>query len=140
MPKITNQATAERKTVLIDFDGVIHSYKSGWKGVDIIPDEPVEGAIQWLQDMMDKFDVRIFSARCNDENGIIAMMCWLKFWGLPQYYMDRLQYEPGKPSSWMIIDDRAFQFTGHFPYPKTVAKFRPWYYRIPAWNRDRKTA
>lgn len=30
-------------TVSFDFDGVIHSYRSGWKGAAVIPDPPVEG-------------------------------------------------------------------------------------------------
>ena len=24
----------------LDFDGVVHSYTSGWKGADVIPDPP----------------------------------------------------------------------------------------------------
>lgn len=32
----------------IDFDGVIHSYTSRWKGVDVIPDMPVPGAFEAL--------------------------------------------------------------------------------------------
>lgn len=32
-----------KQTVVFDFDGVIHSYTSGWKGETIIPDPPVPG-------------------------------------------------------------------------------------------------
>ena len=40
-----------KKTVVFDFDGVIHSYTSGWKGATIIPDPPVEGIEQALKDI-----------------------------------------------------------------------------------------
>ena len=30
-----------RKPILcLDFDGVLHTYSSGWKGADVIPDPP----------------------------------------------------------------------------------------------------
>ena len=36
----------------IDFDGVLHSYSSGWKGSRNIPDPPVDGAIEWLNGLV----------------------------------------------------------------------------------------
>ena len=33
----------------LDFDGVIHSYASGWKGADVIPDAAVPGAMEFLR-------------------------------------------------------------------------------------------
>ena len=38
--------------ICVDFDGVIHSYTSGWKGIDVIPDDPVPGAIEWLEEYL----------------------------------------------------------------------------------------
>ena len=32
-----------RRTVCLDFDGVLHSYRSGWRGEEIIPDLPIHG-------------------------------------------------------------------------------------------------
>ena len=32
-----------KPTVVFDFDGVIHSYKSGWRGPENIPDPVVPG-------------------------------------------------------------------------------------------------
>ena len=43
----------------LDFDGVVHSYKSGWQGVDAIPDPPTEGFFEWLATDMPHFRGRI---------------------------------------------------------------------------------
>src|SRR5271156_1345745 len=57
----------------LDFDGVIHSYSSGWKGADVIPDPPVAGAMQFIRDALEHFRVAIFSSRSNQPGGLDAM-------------------------------------------------------------------
>jgi hypothetical protein len=65
--------------LLFDFDGVIHSYKSGWKGPAIIPDPPVPGAIEFLAEVIGSkiYDVCIYSARSSQRGGINAMKEWI---------------------------------------------------------------
>ncbi len=132
--KITNQGDALWPTVLIDFDGVIHGYQSGWLGVDQIPDPPVPGAIQWLTRMVGRFDVRIFSARCNDPKGIEAMKFWLRSYGIDFKTLSLITFEPGKPSAHLIIDDRAMRFKGAFPEIDEVENYKPWYKYIPGYR------
>lgn len=43
----------------VDFDGVIHSYTSGWQGETIIADPPVKGALKWLWKATEFWDVQI---------------------------------------------------------------------------------
>ena len=43
--------------VCLDFDGVIHSYSSGWKGPREIPDPPVPGAIRWIREFVFTLDI-----------------------------------------------------------------------------------
>ena len=61
----------------LDFDGVIHSYTSGWKGPRIIPDPPVPGALQFLQEALLHFDIHILSSRSHQWGGRRAMKKWL---------------------------------------------------------------
>ena len=61
----------------LDFDGVIHSFSSGWKGADVIPDPPVPGAIEFICDALAHFDVAIYSSRSGQAGGIDAMGEWL---------------------------------------------------------------
>lgn len=66
-----------RPRILVDFDGVLHSYRSGWCGVTNIPDQPVPGAIDWLCRALRDFDVAILSARSHQFGGRWAMKRWL---------------------------------------------------------------
>lgn len=63
--------------LLVDFDGVIHSYNSGWKGARVIPDPPVPGALQFLADAQKAFRVMIYSSRSRQWGGKWAMKQWL---------------------------------------------------------------
>lgn len=63
----------------LDFDGVIHSYTSGWKGARCIPDPPVPGALQFIIKALDAdYDVVIHSSRARYFGGIWAMRRWLR--------------------------------------------------------------
>lgn len=65
-------------TISVDFDGVLHSYSSGWKGARVIPDAPVPGALEWLISMLPHFEVAISSARSGQWGGRRAMKRWLR--------------------------------------------------------------
>ena len=64
-------------TVAVDFDGVIHAYTSGWKGVSNIPDPPVDGSIDALFRLLDAgFKVAIFSSRSGSLRGAALRRIW----------------------------------------------------------------
>jgi hypothetical protein len=128
-----------RPIVCVDFDGVLHSYKTPWEGESIIRDEPIPGAIDWLIEAVKHFQVFIFSTRCNDPRGCIAIREWLVAHGLPLDVMKQIILEPGKPSWFIHIDDRAIQFCGDWSSldPKRLREnFKPWYYSVPGWRDD----
>jgi hypothetical protein len=62
----------------LDFDGVIHSYTSGWKGATVIPDPATPGAIEFILEALNTFEVAIFSSRSHQFGGRRAMKKWLK--------------------------------------------------------------
>ena len=51
-----------KRTVAVDFDGVIHKYSSGWQNGEIY-DIPVEGSEQALKKLLKTYNVFIFTAR-----------------------------------------------------------------------------
>lgn len=114
----------------LDFDGVLHSYTSGWKGADVIPDPPVLGAIGFLREAVKHFRVAIFSSRSGQEGGIRAMQQWLathadKDGAMTLWEID-IEWPTEKPSAMVTIDDRALTFTGKWPSIETLLAFKPW--------------
>ena len=117
-----------RKILCVDFDGVIHSYTSGWKGVDNIPDQPVRGALQWIRSVLEneEYAIYIYSSRSKDPEGIEAMKAWLLHNGLEAPYLNLIEFPDKKPPAYLTIDDRAITFRGTFPSKLELDNFRPW--------------
>lgn len=108
---------ANNKTILVDFDGVIHKYSKGWGKGDIY-DIPVNGTKAALQKFIDDgYEVVIYSTRNHDRNingkfegnQVKEMQAWLKKHDIPY---SRIATEPGKPIAKYYIDDNAIRFTG----------------------------
>ena len=114
------------KTVVFDFDGVIHSYTSGWLGEATIPDPPVPGIREALKEIHGAgYEVVVVSTRCATAKGKGAIEAWLYNNGLREY-IDKVCKE--KPPAIAYIDDRAICFDGHPEnLLKKIQSFEPWY-------------
>lgn len=120
----------------LDFDGVVHLYNSGWKGPRNIPDDPTEGALQFMYDMLQEgWDVVIHSSRARYFGGISAMRKWLRRHAMAKDMWHEWGFGPGledvrfvrwKPPAVLTLDDRAVTFNGTWPTPEAVKKFKPW--------------
>lgn len=128
-------------TIAVDFDGVIHSYTSGWMGAHVIPDPPVEGAIEFLSYLCNDgigANVVIFSSRAKTWRGRRAIRAWLYEHSGP-HWQENWQYQgiesikitSVKPAASVYIDDRAHRFEGTFPALdrksiKAMVDRKPW--------------
>lgn len=106
-----------KKTIAIDFDGVIHKYSRGWADGTIY-DKPMEGAKTAMAQLVKKgFKVIIFTTRLStrysgkEEYIIIEEMFeWLEKYGFKQeIHFHDMTCE--KPPAMVYIDDRAIRFT-----------------------------
>lgn len=115
-------------TIAIDFDGVLHSYETGWHKDTILPaDAPVAGAqrfIKWLVEA--GYEVVIFSTRAETKILKEGMKLWLEEHDFP--YLDKIQITDRKPKALIYIDDRAFRFNGSFVEAQKYVELnpRPW--------------
>src|SRR5262245_25209151 len=118
----------EKPILCLDFDGVCHSYVSGWQGATTIADPPVAGLFPFLKRASVVFDVQIYSSRSHHEGGIAAMRNWFIQAYIMQYkggvvpdFLYALTFPLEKPPAFVTLDDRALTFTGVWP---TVATLR----------------
>ena len=115
-----------KKTAVFDFDGVIHSYTSGWKGRTIIPDEPVPGIEKALKEVHEAgYEVVVVSTRCSENDGVYAIVDYLERHDMMQY-VDKVLKE--KPPALVYVDDRAICFDGDTDgLLDKIVNFQPWY-------------
>jgi hypothetical protein len=135
--------TPRKPILVLDFDGVLHSYTSGWQGATVINDPPTPGMVPFLHKAVDAFDVQILSSRSKDPGGIKAMQRWLHtkvcehydclyHTGAPrdfanaQEILTQIKFPIEKPAAFLTLDDRAITFTGKWPDIETLKGFTPW--------------
>lgn len=117
----------------LDFDGVIHSYTSGWKGEDKTPDPMVPGAMEFIIAASEFFTIAVHSSRSKTVSGMHAMQEFMRDNWIDAGYDDHrwqilkdIQWPTTKPAAFLTIDDRAIEFNGQWPDPKTLLDFKPW--------------
>jgi hypothetical protein len=125
-----SELTGRKPILVLDFDGVCHSYTSGWKGANVIPDPPVPGMWEALREYQAHFEVNILSSRTHQPGGLQAMREWfLNHASTPsqRVVFMALRFPTDKPPALITIDDRGITFTGTWPSLESLKNFRPWY-------------
>jgi len=91
-----------QKTIVLDFDAVIHQY-TGWNGGKL--NKPIKGAKEAIKQFeTDGFDVKIFSTRPAD-----VIENWLVDNNFPLIPVCK-----DKPKCFVMVDDRSYRFDGEW--------------------------
>ena len=98
-----------KKTVCVDIDGVLAEYDR-WRGIDHYG-KVVYGAVEFLQELRKKYNVVIFTCRCNSSLNnlcIDTLKSKVKNWlDKNNLVYDEIFIGQGKPPAHAYIDDRA---------------------------------
>lgn len=128
---------SDKPNLVIDFDGVIHSYEDGWQGGHIYG-TVVPKFFEWAERAKQRFTLCIYSSRSGSHKSCQPMKDWLKVqltnwkWDNPNSTLefDDFTFPPSKPPAFVMIDDRAITFNGNWldpAYdPDILITFRSW--------------
>jgi len=117
----------------IDFDGVIHDYREGWKG-GVIYGKVVDGFFEWAEKAQKEFRLVVYSSRSKTKEGRDEMEKWIakhyRIWKNDNETVLQLEFSHEKPPAFLTIDDRAIQFKGNWSAeelnPMTLRAFKTW--------------
>lgn len=126
----------------LDFDGVIHDYREGWKDGSVYG-KVMPGFFPWALEARHHFKLVIYSSRSKTPEGVAAMKKWLMDQWLewcitpegqhvevPLIWdnagnVSMFEFASEKPPAFLTIDDRAVCFDGDWAAPHfTPAKLR----------------
>lgn len=104
----------EYTNVGIDFDGVIHLCSKGFHDGTIY-DEPVEGSLEAIKKLSDRFNVVVYSAKARSDRPLVEgktgqelIWEWLKKHNIAKYVSE---VTAEKPRALFYLDDKAYRFT-----------------------------
>ena len=113
-----NNNTNKKKIILIDLDGVLNNYNGDYKE-EYIPSIK-NGAKEFLEKLLEKFELKIFSAR-----QAFLVKNWLKENRLDRYITGITDH---KEPAFLYIDDRCICFEGNYQSVLSrINNFSPWY-------------
>lgn len=102
---------ANVRTLCFDFDGVVNSYTSGWKGPDVIPDPPVPGMAEAFHRLLSLgWQIVVQSSRARYPGGREAIKAYMRMHGFPE-----VPVTSEKHPAELYIDDRGLRFDGSVP-------------------------
>ena len=103
----------QRKTIAIDFDGVIHNAYKGW-GDGTCYGDPLPGSIEAVQKLAEKYDIVIFTAKAkpdrplvNGKTGVLLVEEWFEKYGILKYISS---VTSEKPRAELYVDDNGYRF------------------------------
>ena len=110
-------------TIAFDFDGVIHSYIQPWIAEDIIPDLPVKGIKEVIDQLRSLgYRIVIISARAFNDKGKNAISNYLKKYEIIVDDITNI-----KIPAMCYIDDRCICFNGNTNgLVNAIRNFTPW--------------
>jgi hypothetical protein len=125
----------KRPTLCIDFDGVIHDYRHGWKD-GVIYGDVTPGFFDWAEIAARQFTLVVYSSRSKDPALAAAMREWIEAkqqeWARAKRIVEvpMFSFTAEKPAAFLTIDDRCMCFAGDWSAPELapdfLRAFEPW--------------
>ena len=111
-----------RKTISIDFDGVIRIGGDEWVAPAVVNGQANPDAFRFMLAALEGgWDIAVHSCRFYDMHAPAAVREWILAAAYDQLgavsgsWFTRVQYSLSKPRARIYIDDRGFRYEGQFP-------------------------